>query len=145
MKGKDPNVVRKSPFFRRAKRIAQEALEDPVKLHKILNAAVAKILKLRRENKEFDRLMMKVGASIRMAKAYKSKRYTKIPWSSMVQIIGGMVYFVMPLDLIPDFLPAIGFLDDATIMIWIFSALRKDIEAFEEWERNNMNTNIEAS
>src|SRR5690606_779274 len=101
-----------------------------------------KILKLRRENKEFDRLMMKVGASIRMGKAYKSKRYTKIPWRSMVLIIGGWVYFVMPLDLIPDFLPAIGFLDDATIMTWIFSALRQDIEAFEECDRKHMHHNI---
>ncbi len=145
MKGKDPKLVRKSIFFKRAKRTAQEALHDPVKLHKILNAAVDKILTLRKENKEFDRLMMKVGASIRMVKAYKQNRYTQMPWRSMVLIIGGLVYFVMPLDLIPDFLPIVGFLDDATIMIWIFSALRKDIEAFEDWEKNNMYIDTEAS
>jgi uncharacterized membrane protein YkvA (DUF1232 family) len=145
MKGKDPKVVRKSPFFRRAIRVAQEALRDPVKLHQLLNAAVAKILTLRKENKEFDRLLMKVGTSIRMAKAYKNKQYTQMPWRSLVLIIGGLVYFVMPLDLIPDFLPVVGFLDDATIMIWIFGALRKDIEAFEEWEINNLNANADAS
>lgn len=145
MKGKDPRLARNSIFFRRAKRIAQEALQDPVKLHKILNAAVVKILTLRRENKEFDQLMMKVGASIRMARASKNRTYTKMPWRSMMLVVGGIVYFIMPLDLIPDFLPVVGFLDDATIMLWIFNALRKDIEAFEAWERNDIKVNAEAS
>ncbi len=38
------------------------------------------------------------------------------PLSVKTTLIGALVYFVMPADAIPDFLPLIGFTDDAAIL-----------------------------
>lgn len=137
METQDPRSGKIAYSFRKALTTAKQVIDDPVKLHKLLNTAVEKIIKLRKENKEFDELMMKLGSAIRMVRAYKNKSYTAMPWKSILLLTAGIVYFVMPLDLIPDFIPFFGLLDDASIMIWIFSALKQDIENFELWEQQN--------
>ena len=136
MKATDPTKGKIASFFQKAMSSAREVISDPEKLHNLLNTAKEKILKLRRENKEFDEVMLRLGTALRMIKAYKNKQYTEVPWKSILTLTAGVVYFVMPLDLIPDFIPVAGFLDDASIMLWIFSSLRKDIEAFEKWEQS---------
>lgn len=137
MGAKDPRSGKIAFYFNKAITTAREVVNDPIKLHKLLNMAVEKVIKLRKENKEFDQLMMKLGTAIRMVRAYKNKSYTEIPWKSILLLTAGLVYFVMPLDLIPDFIPVVGLLDDASIMIWIFGALRSDIENFELWEQES--------
>lgn len=133
----NPNKGRMGTFFQNAMDRARQVARDPQKLQDLMTSAKDKILKLRSENKEFDQFMFKIGTALRMLKAYKNKEYSQLPWKSILMLTAGLIYFVMPLDLVPDFIPVLGLLDDATLMVWIFSSLRKDIEAFELWEQGN--------
>src|SRR5690606_20142846 len=136
-KMEDPNKGRMGKFFQNAMDRAKQVVKDPQKMQELITSAKDKILKLRSENKDFDQFMLKIGTALRMLKAYKTKEYSELPWKSILMLTAGLIYFVMPLDLIPDFIPVLGLLDDASIMVWIFSSLRKDIEAFELWEHGN--------
>ncbi|MDH3538339.1 MAG: YkvA family protein [Gammaproteobacteria bacterium] len=78
-------------------------------------------------------------ASIRLLRAYANGQYRDIPWESLVSIIAAIVYFVMPLDLIPDFILAFGLIDDAALLGWILSSVKKDIDRFAEWEKTSTN------
>ena len=49
-------------------------------------------------------------------------------------ILGALIYFMMPLDLIPDFIPVTGLADDISIIFLVFGSISEDIEAFEEYE-----------
>lgn len=138
MEAKNPNTGKFRVFFERAQATAKQAFSNPEKLNHLLNSAREKILKLRHDNKEFDQVIMKLGTTIRMIRAYKNKSYTQVPWKSILMLTAGLVYFIMPFDLVPDFLPALGILDDASILLWIFATLRKDIEKFEAWEESNL-------
>lgn len=140
METNNPNTGRMAAFFHKAMARARTIAGDPQKLQDLIITAKDKIVKLRGENKEFDQFMLKLGTAVRMLKAYRAKEYTDIPWKSILTLTAGVVYFVMPLDLVPDFIPVLGLLDDASIMVWIFSSLRKDIEAFEQWEQNRFAT-----
>lgn len=51
-------------------------------------------------------------------------------------IIGSLIYFMMPIDLIPDFIPMTGFADDISIIFLVFSSISDDIEAFLEYEQS---------
>lgn len=42
-------------------------------------------------------------------------------------LLGALAYFVMPIDLIPDFLPLIGYTDDAAVMAAAFAAVASSI------------------
>ncbi len=41
----------------------------------------------------------------------------------------------MPLDLVPDFLPA-GLVDDAAVLAFVIYLVRDELDAFLEWESN---------
>lgn len=72
----------------------------------------------------------------RLVKAYASGEYRAIPWKSLVSIVAVLLYFVNPIDLIPDFLPLIGLADDVALTIWLFNSVGKDLAAFEAWEKS---------
>jgi uncharacterized membrane protein YkvA (DUF1232 family) len=42
---------------------------------------------------------------------------------------------VAPLDIIPDFLPVLGFADDLSVLIAIFNSVKHEVEAFLDWEK----------
>ena len=55
--------------------------------------------------------------------------------SANVAIIGGgLLYFIVPTDLIPDFLPFIGYLDDLAVLTTIMATLKGEIEDYRNWK-----------
>ena len=75
-----------------------------------------------------------ISTLMRMLKAYYRGDYKKIPSSAIMRIVGGLVYFVWILDVIPDFIPILGFADDIAVIIWVYNGLLQEIEEFERWE-----------
>ena len=61
-------------------------------------------------------------------------RYKKIPVRSIVMITVGIIYFVMPLDIIPDFLIGLGFADDAAVLVFVFKQISNDLEDYKIWK-----------
>lgn len=79
---------------------------------------------------------------LRMVKAYSNGTYKNLPWKSLVSIVAVLIYFVSPIDLIPDFLPVIGITDDIALVLWLIRTLGEDINKFSEWEKNEKTINI---
>ncbi len=74
---------------------------------------------------------------IRFTKAFASGRYRDTPLQSLIMIAAGLLYFVNPFDMVHDWLPVVGFLDDATVIAFVFNAVRKDLDKFTLWEKQN--------
>lgn len=53
--------------------------------------------------------------------------------SSKAIIVAGLLYFVSPLDLLPDVVPVIGLLDDATMLSIVVSAMSGELERYGEF------------
>ena len=71
---------------------------------------------------------------LRLARAWAGGDYRRVPWKSLVLVVAGLLYFLAPVDAIPDFIPVLGFLDDAAVIAYVLRALQADVRAFEEWE-----------
>ena len=121
-------------FYRKAKEKANEVVGDREKVDELLAASKEKLNSLHFENSKFSRLGNNLRIMIRMIQAYFNGTYRELPWKSILAIVGGLVYFMMPFDLIPDFIPITGLLDDFTVIMFISGAFQQDIEAFAEWE-----------
>lgn len=67
-----------------------------------------------------------------LMKAYVQGSYTKLPAMTLVKITAALLYFVMPIDVIPDFLPLVGFADDLAIVVWVGKAIKEELDAFEK-------------
>ncbi|MDZ4702242.1 MAG: YkvA family protein [Rhodothermales bacterium] len=81
------------------------------------------------------RFRTEVGAFARLLYRWLRGEYTSFSKTPLVLITAGLLYFISPMDLIVDFLPGIGYLDDATVIALLYQALRPEIKKFEEWER----------
>ncbi len=78
----------------------------------------------------------------RLVKAYASGEYRQLPWKSLLSIVGVLIYFVSPLDFIPDFLPVLGLTDDVALVLWLFKSLGDDLAKFNDWEKERKTINI---
>jgi uncharacterized membrane protein YkvA (DUF1232 family) len=70
----------------------------------------------------------------RLLRAWARGHYRLAPWKTVSLIIGAVVYFMSPIDMIPDLLPGLGFLDDAFIIGWVMRSVRQDVDDFRRWE-----------
>lgn len=50
---------------------------------------------------------------------------------------GGLIYFVLPADLIPDFVPIFGFVDDFAILSTILKSLNQELAAHRLWRKSS--------
>ncbi|MBC3787075.1 YkvA family protein [Spirosoma utsteinense] len=75
-----------------------------------------------------------LGIVTRLLKAYASGDYRQLPWKTLIRVIAVLIYFVSPIDILPDFLPIVGLTDDIALMLWLFSGMKDDIEKFRQWE-----------
>jgi len=115
-------------------RSAGAFLNSPEKMSALMGKAVGRLSLLGRSNEQFRLFKERILIFIRMIKASMKREYTNVPWKTLLVITAGLIYFVTPIDIIPDFIPVTGFLDDFTILLWIFNNFNKDIEAFRIWE-----------
>ena len=72
---------------------------------------------------------------LRLLDATVSGRYPALPQGVMTAVGAALLYWLMPLDLIPDPILALGFIDDAAILGWVLKRLSDDLVAFRSWEK----------
>ncbi|HEY65116.1 MAG TPA: DUF1232 domain-containing protein [Caldilineae bacterium] len=64
----------------------------------------------------------------------------RVPGEMKAKIAAGLAYFLMPLDIIPDFLGPVGMLDDVFVAAWLVQTIAKELNALdpsilkEHWE-----------
>lgn len=74
----------------------------------------------------------------RLSAAYASGRYRSIPWKAVMTMLAAIIYFLNPIDLIPDFIPGLGLTDDFSVLVWVYSALSGEIDKFLIWEKSTL-------
>jgi len=69
----------------------------------------------------------------RMLLDWTAGRYRQVPWGTLLTITGALVYFLMPLDAIPDPIIGLGLLDDIGVLAKAWQFAGKDIERYQQW------------
>jgi len=72
---------------------------------------------------------------VRLLRSYGNGTYREIPWNIMLRIAGALFYFIWVLDVIPDFIPVFGFIDDLAIIAWVYQGIKKELDAYLVWEK----------
>ncbi len=76
------------------------------------------------------KLVPQVRLLFEMVKDYWSGQYREVPWYSISVAAATLLYFLSPVDLIPDFIPGIGYLDDVAVVLLCFKAIQGDLKAY---------------
>jgi uncharacterized membrane protein YkvA (DUF1232 family) len=121
----------------RFEREAEDVVRDPERVRSVVQSAFEKLSKYRAE---VGRIGADLPILLRLARAWVSGEYRRIPVKAIVMILAAALYFVNPLDLIPDFLPVIGYVDDAAVVGYVLRSLQREIEVFRTWEAERLLT-----
>lgn len=73
---------------------------------------------------------------ISLIKHYVEGKYTTVPYGTILAIMSALIYVLSPVDIIPDFIPFVGHLDDVAVMGLCLSMVKTDIEAYYEWRHS---------
>lgn len=77
-----------------------------------------------------------------MIKDYKDGNYKDVPWKVIASIVFALAYFLSPIDLIPDFILGVGYIDDAFIIGLVLKMFSDQIEAYEQWKKAQSDGNV---
>lgn len=116
---------------------AEKVLQDEGRVNKIIGSVSSKVRGVAENNDQLKGFVARLRVISRMVKSYISGRYRVMPWKSIVLLVAGLIYFITPLDLIPDFIPALGLVDDVSMIAFIYRSLKQDIDEYLLWEKDN--------
>ena len=60
--------------------------------------------------------------------------YRETPWTTIAALTGALIYVLSPIDLILDFIPGIGFLDDTIVIGLAIRLALPDLEKYRAWK-----------
>ena len=69
-----------------------------------------------------------------LIKDYYKGDYRKIPFRTISAGVVGAIYTLNPIDLIPDSIPFIGYIDDALVLKFCLKQANKDLQKYKAWK-----------
>lgn len=122
----------RSDAFAKAILEAKSYRDDPDSLRELFQLASAKAAAI--PHTALNELGPYLQTMLRLVRAYAMGNYRDIPRDALLTIVAAISYLVDPFDLIPDEVPFLGFVDDATVVGFAVSRTRGALHDFMIWE-----------
>ncbi|WP_438830764.1 YkvA family protein [Streptococcus pluranimalium] len=114
---------------------ADALLRDDAKMEPFLEKLEKKLKWIPFVRQEFKM----VPILISMVRSYWKKDYTRVPRRTMLAIVSALIYFLSPIDVIPDWIPVLGQVDDALVVATCWKLVNKDVEDYRQWQKERKN------
>ncbi|MCX2838967.1 DUF1232 domain-containing protein [Salinimicrobium sp. MT39] len=69
-----------------------------------------------------------------MLKDYRKGEYNQMPWFTIAAIGLTLLYVFNPMDMLPDFLPGVGYVDDFALFTIAVRFIESDLHAYLDWK-----------
>ena len=113
-------------------RKAEELMHSPARLQRLAGQAARKLAAQGSEGVKEARDQFETALAL--VKAWVNGEYRQVHTKTIVSLVAGLFYFVVPLDVIPDFLLGWGYIDDIAVISYVFGQLQEEINAFRKWQ-----------
>src|SRR3990172_4779298 len=107
--------------FNNAKSTAEDFANDKEKTGYLLVEAAEKA---NRNRTVLSNIWDDLQTLFRLVKSWRNGQYAAVPWPTIIFAIAGIVYFVNPFDIVSDFIPGAGYLDDATVIGFVLKSIK---------------------
>lgn len=111
---------------------AAEYIKDKGKVSTLLNLAFRKGM----NSDSLKQVWEQFQLLINVLKDWVSGEYKEMPKRTVLILIAALLYFITPADLVPDIIPLSGYLDDVTVLGFVYSQISKDLERYKVWKEN---------
>lgn len=112
---------------------AEKILSDEDKMERFLQRLEKKLANI----PALGGTLAEIPVMISLVKSYAKKEYTDLPVGTIIAIISSLIYFLSPVDLIPDIIPGVGYLDDAAVIALCLSQVKSDLDEYKAWRAAN--------
>ncbi|RAK64076.1 DUF1232 domain-containing protein [Hymenobacter edaphi] len=132
----DGERIASSPLFKGFLSKAESYLKQPLRIKQLLNDAYQKASAKKDVGHIAHEAWESLQTLFRLVKYAASGEYTGIPTPTVMAAVAVLIYFLSPIDLVPDFIPVVGLLDDVALMAWFTSTLKTEMDKFADWEKS---------
>lgn len=87
-----------------------------------------------KESGRFEKYFEIIKLMFKMLNDYRKGNYREVPWLTISAMTFTLLYILNPLDLIPDFIPLIGYLDDVSVLAVALNLIQTDLHKYAEWK-----------
>lgn len=112
---------------------AEKLLNDEDRMERFLERLEHKLKKVPVVGKKLSNIPMLAS----LVRSYVRKDYQDIPIGSIIAIVSALIYFVSPIDLLPDSIPVLGYVDDAAVFAFVWNMVEDDVEEYKKWQEQN--------
>jgi len=85
---------------------------------------------LRRVPRRMRKVVNQTELVLELIDDFRDGTYRDVPWHSVAIASAGLLYSVSPADVIPEFIPFVGSLDDLAVMAVATRAIEKELRAY---------------
>ncbi|WEY92200.1 YkvA family protein [Bacillus subtilis] len=96
----------------------------------MLGAAGGKAI-LKRKNRK--KCIQHITIFFQMLRDWRNGDYPRSQLKTLLLLTAAILYIVMPLDIIPDVILGLGFIDDAAVLSLIWTLIKKELSQYEKW------------
>ncbi len=106
---------------------AEELLLSKENLDKFLLKVKRKYLEIPNSKEN----LYEIPVLIDLVDDYFQNEYIDIPKDSITTIVSALIYFLSPMDLMPDTIPVMGYSDDVVVISRVCDEFKTDIEKYK--------------
>lgn len=129
-------MILKNAFFDLALTQAARLVGKPVRMVRLLGQLAIKLGTVNWKSVNRPLIKEKFILLGRLLRAHVKGQYRVRSVRFLLILTAAVIYFLNPLDLIPDFIVGIGLTDDLAIASWVFQAAASELDAFIQWEKS---------
>ena len=120
---------------------AKKILNDEDSFRSFIDDVENKFNKLFRKStfvsKSLRQIKEYVPLLVSLVKSYFRKEYNHIPTGTIIGVVGALIYFLSPIDIVFDFIPGLGYVDDATVLLFCIMSMKSDLDDYKKWKELN--------
>lgn len=125
--------------FENSQRKNEDKARDYINNEKKTEGLLLQAIKKANDNKSIlGEAWEKLQLLTELVKAYSKGEYRKVSKGTILAVIGAILYFVSPLDVVPDFIVGLGILDDAAVIGFTIKKLSKELDEFKKWKTTSL-------